>query len=87
MTSRELLEIKSGLASPLWRYIQDYAAKQVIELRAEASRYGIVGLTDVMIREQMLMRANSLESLIEALPSQINAEYKEKLQLEEKTHE
>lgn len=85
MTSRILLEAKAGLDGALWRFILAEVEKQASNARIEASRYRIESMPDLLVREQMFMKANAIEDFIGSLPSLINEAYKEQLQLEQKT--
>ena len=87
MTSRTLIDVKTGLDSPLWRFIVDKVKTEAADLRSAATRYEIQSLPDVLVREQMFMRANAIEDFINSLPSQINEAYKTQLELEKKSHE
>ncbi len=85
MTSRDLLQVKSFLDGPVWRYIKERMQKEIYECRANGSRHPVSAMVDLVSREQLCMRANALEEFLTSLPSQIQSEYKEQLEKEQAT--
>lgn len=86
MTSREILEVSSGLQSPFWKYCKERLLTQINEMRKDGSLTHVSDINTQSERDELLYGANALEQFVEKLPHELNDAYKQALEKEE-THE
>lgn len=69
---RQMLEVKSGLNSPFWKWLAIYLREEAGRTSTRALTYIPGTLVEMVEREQDFGRAKALAELVEQIPQIIN---------------